>query len=114
MPSISTSTWSALVPRTYTEVVLPRSPLLEIEIPARPVRRSLTDCGCSRSMSARVMTVTEAIASATGSALRVAVTITWFRSETASCETQTKGQPAESSAATKKSLTCQLLHALHA
>src|SRR5580693_221204 len=65
-------------------------------------------------MSARVMTVTEATAVSRGSEVRDAVTITWFRSEKSSCATAMSGQPAESSAATKKSLTCQLLHALHA
>src|SRR5580704_18908115 len=65
-------------------------------------------------MSARVMTVTDAIAVSKGSALRDAVTITWVRSKTSSCAMQINGQLAGSSAAKRKSLTCQLLHALHA
>src|SRR6266853_1984382 len=60
------------------------------------------------------MSVTDATTLSRGSALRDAVTITWFRSETFSCAMQTSGQPAISTAATKESLTCQLLHALHA
>src|SRR5882724_131484 len=59
------------------------------------------------------MSVTEATALSRGSELRDAVTITCFRSETFSCAMQTSGQPATSSA-TNESLTCQLLHALHA
>src|ERR1700728_50597 len=60
------------------------------------------------------MTVTDAIASSRGSARRDAVTITWLRSEKPCCATAISGTVAASGATKNASLTCQLLHALHA
>src|SRR5574337_1292154 len=75
-PSISTRVWSELVPRRNTEVTLPGPPLLETVTPGRSASRSPTERACWRSMSSRVMTLTEASVSDSVRGVRVAVTIT--------------------------------------
>ena len=106
MPSISTSVSSASVPRTKTEVALPRPPVFAIEIPARPVSSSATECGCSLSISSRVMTVTDARVWSAGSAMRVAVTTIGSRSR--SDAEQTTG-PMLASASTPAMLVLKTL-----
>ncbi len=75
-PSISTSTWSDSVPRSSTEVDLPGPPLLTTSRPGTPRSRSWTDCAWRRSISWRVITVTEASVWSAVSAVRLAVTTT--------------------------------------
>ena len=63
IPSTSTSRCLSWVPRSDTVVALPLPPLLHTLTPARLRSSSGTSRGCWRSMSSRVMTLLESIAS---------------------------------------------------
>ena len=71
MPSMSTLTWFALVPRMKTEVWPPGPPVCTMLRPGTLARASGTVRRCSRSISAAVMTVTELAISRAGVATAV-------------------------------------------
>src|SRR5690625_1793636 len=75
-PSTSTNVCAELVPRKNNDVCWPRPPELARLTPGKPDNTSSNDCGCSRSISPRVTTVTAARVSLAGCAVRVAVTTT--------------------------------------